>query len=173
MINVQVDDRQIRQAFIRLIASAKQPRPVLEQIGELLVDSTRQRFSTSTSPDGAPWAKNSPTTLMRYLGQYKGSYGKRDGRLTMKGAERASGKRPLIGETGSLSSQIHYTVEGYAVAVGSSMIYGAVQQFGAQKGKFQGKAPWGDIPARPFLGLSEQDSQNILDVIADYINGSI
>ena len=140
----------------------------------MLVVSTKQRFAESKGPDGVPWAKNSATTLMRYLGQYKSSYSKRDGRLTKKGAERAAGKRPLIGETGSLSSQIHYVVEGQGVlAVGSTMIYGAVQQFGAKKREFQGKAPWGDIPARPFLGISGQDSQNILDTISDYLSNSI
>lgn len=173
MITIQIDDQQIRQAFARLVASAKDPRPVLEQIGELLVDSTRQRFGTSTAPDGTPWAPNSETTLMRYLGKYKSSFGKRDGRLTGKGAERAASKKPLIGETGSLSTQIFYVVENGTLAVGSTMIYGAVQQFGAKKRAFSAKTPWGDIPARPFLGISDQDSNMILDQISDYLNNAI
>ena len=172
MITIQIDNQQIRQAFTRLVASAKDPRPVLEQIGELLVDSTRQRFGASIAPDGSPWAKNSPTTLMRYLNVYKGAFSKRDGRLTKSGANRVTSKKPLIGETGSLSSPIDYAVEGGVLAVGSTMIYGVVQQFGAKKREFGGKSPWGDIPARPFLGVSDRDSQNILDTISAYLGNS-
>lgn len=152
MITIEFEDRQVRHSFARLAASAKNPRPVLEEIGELLIDSTKQRFGTSRGPDGTPWAKNSPTTILQYLGRYKSSFSKRDGRMTKKGAERAGSKRPLIGETGDLSREIFKRVDGnYTLFVGSTQQYGAVQQFGAKKGAF-GKAPWGDIPARPFLG---------------------
>lgn len=174
MIKVEVHDKEVGQALDRLFRSTQKPRPVLEQIGEILVDSTKRRFASSTGPDGQRWAPNTETTILRYLGVYKGSFGKRDGRLTKKGAERASSKRPLIGETGSLSSQISYDVDGSGTLfVGSSMIYAAAQQFGAKKRKFQGKAPWGDIPARPFLGISDQDRANILDTISDYLTDSL
>lgn len=170
MIKVEIDDEEVNRALTKLFRSAQKPRPVLEQIGELLVDSTKRRFGTSTGPDGQRWAPNTPTTLFRYLGVYKGSFSKRDGRLTKAGAARAGGKRPLIGETGSLSSQIHYEVDGSGtLEVGSPMIYAAAQQFGAKKRSFQGKAPWGDIPARPFLGISDHDRTNILDTISDYL----
>lgn len=170
MIKIEVSDQQVNQALIRLFRSAHKPRPVLEQIGEFLVDSTKRRFSNSIGPDGQRWAPNTETTILRYLGVYKGSISRRNGKMTKKGAERAGSKRPLIGETGSLSSQISYQVDGEGTLyIGSSMIYAAVQQFGAKKREFQGKAPWGDIPARPFLGVSDQDRSNILDTLSDYL----
>lgn len=173
MIRIEFSDDETRRAFSRLAASAKNPRPVLEEIGELLVDSTKQRFGTSRAPDGTPWAKNSPTTIFQYLKKYKSSFSKRDGSLTKKGADRSSSKRPLIGETGDLSRQIFKRMDGdHTLLVGSSMLYGAVQQFGAKKGAF-GKAPWGDIPARPFLGISDQDHRSIMDTISDYLNRAV
>jgi len=27
--------------------------------------------------------------------------------------------------------------------------------------------PWGDIPARPFLGLSDEDRSGILDIVSE------
>lgn len=170
MIKIELSDNQVSQKLEKLVRSVENTRPVLELIGNMLVDSTKRRFATSTAPDGTRWAPNSQVTILRYLGKYKSSYRKKDGRLTQKGADRAISKRPLIGETGSLSSQISYAVEGVdTLFVGSSMIYAATQQFGAEKRQFQGKAPWGDIPARPFLGLSDQDRSNILDTISDYL----
>ena len=172
MIKIEISDDGVNKALDRLYRSAQKPRPVLEHIGELLVDSTKQRFSKSVGPDGQRWQPNTETTILRYLGVYKGSFGKRGG-LTKKGAQRAGSKRPLIGETGSLSSQISYEIDGSGTLyVGSNMIYAAVQQFGAKKREFQGKAPWGDIPARPLLGISDQDRSNILDTISDYLTDS-
>lgn len=174
MIKIDVGDKAVSQALDRLFKSTQKPRPALEQIGEILVDSTKRRFSNSIGPDGQRWAPNTQTTILRYLGVYKGSFNKRGGRLSKKGAERAGSKRPLIGETGSLSSQISYEIDGAGTLfIGSTMIYAATQQFGAKKRQFQGKAPWGDIPARPFLGLSDQDRNNILDTISDYLTDSL
>ena len=31
------------------------------------------------------------------------------------------------------------------------------------------KAPWGDIPARPYLGLSAKDERNIMEIVRDYL----
>lgn len=171
MINIEIDDELLRLTFTALAASAKDPRPVLNQVGELLIDSTKQRFGTSTGPDGTPWAKNSEATLMRYLGKYSGAFSKRDGKLTKSGAGRAGGKKPLIGETGDLSRQIYKRIDGNSLIVGSTAPYGAMQQFGGSKSKFPNL--WGDIPARPFLGLSDQDRVMILDEIADYLINSI
>lgn len=178
MITIEIDDQQVRQAFTRLVASAKSPRPVLEQIGELLIDSTKQRFATSTAPDGSRWAQNADITLLRYLGQFKSSFRKKDGGLTQKGASRLGAKKPLIGETGRLSGQIFSKVEGAGVLlVGSTREYAAAQQFGMKKGfagtnKRGSPIPWGNIPARPFLGISPKDQSMILDQISDYLSQS-
>lgn len=168
MIKIEVSDKGVNQALTRLANTTQHLPTVLDLIGEMLVDSTKRRFATSTGPDGQRWASNSPMTILRYLGNYKGSYGKKDGRLTKAGAGRAMGKRPLIGETGDLARQIYPKVEGSTLYIGSTTPYAAVQQFGAKKHQF-GKSPWGDIPARPFLGLSDNDRSDILDTISDYL----
>jgi len=59
--------------------------------------------------------------------------------------------------------------------VGSVLEYAAVQQFGAKKGAFGrtrrgAPIPWGDIPPRPFLGLSDADRRSILDLIAEHLD---
>lgn len=173
MITFEISDQKVQQALSSLAESAENPRLLLNQIGELLVDSTKQRFATSTSPDGSRWAENSEITLLGYINKYKGSR-RKDGGLTQKGAKRLGGKKPLIGETGSLATMIVYQVNGLGLIVGSPMEYAAAHQFGMKKGyagatKRGSPIPWGDIPAREFLGISDQDSQNILATISDYL----
>ena len=47
------------------------------------------------------------------------------------------------------------------------MEYAAMQQFGGIKSEFPHL--WGDIPARPFLGVSESDAEEILAIVHDYL----
>lgn len=173
MITIEIDSRPVLDALNELRRRGSNLSPALKAIGNDLVESTQRRFGTSTAPDGTPWAANSDVTLQRYLGMFSSSY-KKDGSLSKKGAARAGAKKPLIGESKSLSKTITYRVVdgGRTLLVGSPQKYAAVQQFGASAREF-GKAPWGDIPARPFLGVSAEDERNILDTLRDYLDEAI
>ncbi|MEC4750042.1 phage virion morphogenesis protein [Methylomicrobium sp. Wu6] len=175
MIEIEIDDSAIRAALQNLLAVTGNSDDVLNEIGEHLAESTLHRFETKTGPNGKRWADNSPVTI-----------------------ERKGRNDPLI-DHGSLSEQIHAQLLGDdTLAVGSSMEYAAVQQFGAKMGEFgrysqiarvrkyglgtfQGSAgtqkgfplPWGDIPARPFLGVSEDDRDAILAIIQAHLNDAI
>lgn len=167
MIEFQIEDRELRRVLSRVVSSVENPRPLMRAIGEVLVDSTRERFRSSTGPDGRRWERNADTTILNYLRRYSGSFNK-SGRLSKKGAGRVMSKRPLIGESRALSTQISYRADRDSVLVGSPMVYAAMQQFGGTRSKF--RHLWGDIPARPFLGLSYQDEDSILDAVADFLD---
>ncbi|MBN8765985.1 MAG: phage virion morphogenesis protein [Thiobacillus sp.] len=102
LIEIDVDDREVLDALGKLAQRAGNLSPALEEIGEDMLASTRRRFATSTGPDGARWAPNSPTTILSYLGSKDrpaGVFGKRDGKLTAKkGAGVAMGKRAPWGD---------------------------------------------------------------------------
>jgi phage virion morphogenesis protein len=127
-------------------------RPLMREIGEDVVESTKQRFITTTSPDGDQWLLNTPATLLAT---------DKDGNL------RKEGDTPLTNH-GNLARYIHYTPLGNeGVEIGTNAVQAAMMQFGGTKAEF-GRL-WGDIPARPFLGLSDDDKQNILDLTLDYL----
>ncbi len=142
---MEIDDREVLAALSRVQERIGNMRPLLAEIGEDMKAATKKRFDTTTAPDGSPWLLNSITTL-----QHK------------------EGDTPLTGETGVLHSTIDYDVlSSSAVEIGSPMQYSAMQQFGGTKAEFPHL--WGDIPARPFLGLSEEDKANILNLTVDYL----
>jgi phage virion morphogenesis protein len=173
MITVTLEDTAFQAAMAHLKRAGATPRPLLQEIGEHLVETTKQRFETSRSPDGNLWDANRPSTLDRYLARYKGAF-KKDGSLSKAGKARAGNKKPLIGETRALSTTIHYLVGASALEVGSSRIQAGVQQFGAAARSFSGgRSPWGDIPARPFLGLSVADRAAILEMARDYLGDAV
>lgn len=155
---ITVDDAQVLAALRRLRQHSEDITPALKQIGERLVESTQDRFATSTAPDGTPWAANSAVTISRYLGLATGK----------KRETKAAGKKPLIGDSRALGQQIHFNVTGNVLEVGSTMEYAAMQQFGGKKSEFPHL--WGDIPARPFLGISDRDRVTIEQVVTDYLD---
>lgn len=179
-ITFEFDDARVQAVLDRIAAGVSDPAPLLKAWGEDLVESTKQRFATSTAPDGSVWPTNSQATFDAYLARLSGSYseeGKRtgtkkgylnkDGRLAAKGITTITGKKPLIGLGKTLSTTIYYRVEGDTLYVGSPQVYAAMQQFGGSKADFPNL--WGDIPARPFLGLSDQDVITIESTAADYL----
>ena len=160
-----------------LIARAQDMRPVLLEIGEDMAKSAKRRFASTTAPDGTAWAPNSAATLARYSSMFAR---KKDGELTKRSAAKVAGKKPGTGETRALGTTINYQMQGNdAVGIGSPMVYAGTFHYGAKSGEFGMAAfktrngvfpiPWGDIPARPFLGASEDDKANIVRLVQSYL----
>lgn len=145
MADIFIDDRRLIAALNQLLSASTNMRPALLEIGDVLTKSTKKRFSTTTAPDGSSWAKNKDSTLL-----YK------------------PGNQPLT-DRGILGDTINSQMQGNdAVAIGSPQEYAAMQQFGGTKAEFPNL--WGDIPAREFLGISNEDENNILSIISDHLS---
>jgi phage virion morphogenesis protein len=170
MIEVKVDSQNVLAALDRLTKATANPRPALLAIGESLVTSTKQRFETSTAPDGTRWQPNRQATYLGYLGSAKSNH-RKDGRINSRGTDKVMGKKPLIGKSGALGQNIDYALDENGLRVGSSLEYAAMQQFGGKKSRFPNL--WGDIPARPFLGVSAADETMIVSTVTDYLRGVI
>lgn len=173
---IEIHDAEVTAAFERLLGASRDLTPAMKAIGERLSETTKRRFETSTGPDGQRWAPNSQATYEALARRGKGSFNKRDGKLSAKGAGVVMAKKPLIGESKRLSTEINYQASATQVTIGSPMEYAAVHQFGVLRGalgrtKRGGPIPWGNIPARPFLGVSDQDKSDILDILQDHLLG--
>jgi phage virion morphogenesis protein len=159
LIEFEIDHRATLAALRELGRRLANPRPALLEIGEELRESTLQRFARGADPAGRRWAPKAPATLAAYRA---------------RGLNRP---KPLVGESRSLSTTIGYRMDGLrALLLGSPQKYAATHQLGARKGQY-GRTrhgtpiPWGDIPARPFLGLSRDDRRTILQVLREWVEG--
>lgn len=155
-------DDAVQEEIRRLGTRVGSHRAILGAAGEILVDSTTRRFAKGAGPDGRRWKRNAPSTIERYMAAFGNS------------RRRQGTKRPLIGESLSLSTTISSSVSGRTLSVGSPMIYASTQHFGASRGAFGSTRrgspiPWGDIPARPFLGISAEDREDILDSLREIL----
>ena len=161
-ITVTFEDREVAEALHRMASRSRDMTPVMRDIGEHLLNTTRERFDNAQAPDGTPWAPLSEVTKQR-----KG-----------RGGHPGNAEKILI-ESGALHTHgLVYQVGRDKVEVGSPLEYAGTQQFGAARGAFSSMSkgapiPWGDIPARPFLGLSDDDGKEIVAIINHHFERAI
>lgn len=117
---------------------------LLEGVGAILESGARQRIQeTKQAPDGTDW-----TDLRR-------DYAASD---HAPGSDQGS----LLYRTGALNDSLFFELDGDgAVRVGSPLVYAAIQQFGPENGS----EDFGIIP-RPYLGVSDEEEDGILDLVS-------
>ncbi len=156
LIEIVVDDRKILRELERLAKATGNLRPALKNIGDYLQRSTWERFDAQKDPSGKPWAPLHPVTLAR-----------------------KKGKKILV-ESSRLRDSVVYRADDDEVRVGTNVAYAAIHQFGGKIKPRGGRAlffPGAShpvssvtIPARPFLGISDEDRSEILDIIRDHVS---
>lgn len=164
MAKVEIKSDEIGPALDRLATQLSDLTPYYNIAGEIILDSTVQRFKQGVAPDGTPWAPKSESTIRRYKSMVPAHHD----------------VRPLFGPNGKLHSSINYSASAEGLEWGPGIQtrdYAATMQFGAAKGafgrtKFNGPIPWGDIPARPYLGLSAEDETNLIEELRDWLSGA-
>jgi phage gpG-like protein len=156
MIKVEFKYQAVSEALGIVSNRLDDMTPLHQAIGEYVVNATKDRFKQGVAPDGTAWTPKKQATIDRYKA-------------------RGDGNRPdpLIGPSKRLSSEILTFANAGSVEIGSALEYSAVMQDGAKKGAFGmvGKRPipWGDIPSRVWLGLSDEDETQIIDIADEYL----
>lgn len=140
-VEIQLDDKAV-QAALQQALDALGPNglaPLLGELGEYLLGTTRDRAAEEIDPNGMPWAALSP----RY-------------------AQRKAQKRPGLGllhfDNHMLGDRLAWQISGDTLYLGTSVPYGARQQFGG-----------GGIPARPWLGVSATDAEGVQARTMDFL----
>lgn len=156
MIRIRADGASlVIQALEAISLQPAEMTQMLHELGNAVVDQTRLRFVDQASPAGVPWVKSL--------------------RAQVQGGQ-------TLRDTGRLMNSFTYNVIGNSVEVGTDVAHAAVHQYGAHITAVHGpflkfRLPNGqfcqvgsvDIPARPFMGFSDTDRQELADIVADYL----
>ena len=129
---------------------------LMESVGEALVSGTLKRFDAEKDPEGQPWEPS--------------------GRAQEDGGQ-------TLTDSGRLRRSIEFAATSDKVMVGSNLPYARIHQLGgkitpkkAKKLVFKGRGGKKvavdkvTMPARPFLGVSEEDMQEVRDTFADFLS---
>lgn len=148
---------KITEWLNKVLKQAGDHSKLMHNIGSVLEHNTKQRINTGIGTDDKPWQKS--------------------WRAKMQGGT-------TLRDTSRLYNSIKYTVldGGKRVVVGTNVFYAPVMHFGARITAKNGKylkfkssmGGWAQIqsviiPPRPFLGMSVDDSQEVLFEIEEYL----
>lgn len=121
--------------------------PVFREIAGVLADETEQAFESESDPSTlTPWEQLAAATI----------------------AERTDeGYWPgkILQRTGSLAASVSTDYGADFAAVGTNKVQAALMQFGGQAGRGGSVT----VPARPFLGVSEEGLDEVLDICGRYL----
>ena len=156
-LRITVTQAELRQALGAIADFARDPTPAWKVIGQDLVTSTQERMRAETGPDGTRWPDLKP-----------------DYAATKRGAG-------MLVESGRLIGSLTRQTSGSQLLVGTNALYGAIHQFGGVIRPKSGAAlrfrigrRWVfarkvTMPARPFLGISAQDRDDMLDTMEHFM----
>ena len=145
---VRVDTGGVSRLLTRLILNDAKRQAMLREVGEQAVQEIQMHFINQKTPEGVPW-KPSKRAL-------------------------ADPVRPTLMNTNSLLNSIVWKVSGGQVSAGTNDIRAGTLNFGARKGQYGAARngaplPWGDIPARKFIGVSSGGQVKVRDVISRFL----
>jgi phage virion morphogenesis protein len=143
---VQPDDK-VTRGLSSLARNIQNLDPALEAIGDSLVTSTQLRFEAEESPEGEPWKGLSLATLANRKREGKDG----EARILRDNADMYDSLQPKL-------------LAGQGVQVGVTRVQGRIHQLGGMAGR--GRQV--EIEARPYLGVSEADREEILAIMNDH-----
>ncbi|MGE4526825.1 MAG: phage virion morphogenesis protein [Rhodospirillaceae bacterium] len=139
-IEVRLDSLAAMQRRLELLAGLDLS-PLRADIGALVESQVRRRIAEEkASPEGEAWEPWSPA----YAATRRGGHS-------------------LLENEGDLLDDIHFVVAGESIEVGSNLVYAAIQHAGGAEVGI-------DIPAREYLGLSDADWSEIIDLTDAFIS---
>lgn len=153
MFKIEMEARSVLDELQAVIARGQNLAPAMREISAAMLDSVEQAFADEADPEtGEPWAPLSPVSI----------------------EQRGGDAHPILQRSGRLAASFSASSGLDFAQAGTNVIYALVQQLGAEKGEFGTTAsghpiPWGDIPARPMAGFSDELEGDILEILSRYL----
>ncbi|MGR3760901.1 phage virion morphogenesis protein [Roseobacteraceae bacterium NS-SX3] len=149
-VKFSLEDRQLQRDLQEGLARLENPEPFLRSIGEEMLPRIGSRFKEEKGPDSARWEPLAAATVQARLKRY--------------------GNSPLtiLRMRGHLAGSLNYQAAGSILRIGTGKEaehYAGIHQFGGQAGRGLKV----HIPARPYLGFSDEDMDVIAEEAADYL----
>ena len=147
--------------------------PFWDSVGMVMVKRTMRHFQQEQSPEGVKWKPLSAARIRQRNKRHKG------------------GRMKILTDTGELRRSVAYKAFKSRVIFGSALKYAAIHQFGGtvtvrKKGTYKhdygpGKPKGGSysyrwnvkIPARPYLGVTEEDKSKVLSMMRVYLKQNV
>lgn len=143
-IEIEFDNKDVHEKLLNLAKRTENLRPLMKNIAGIFAYSTEENFKEEGRPD--KWVdlvestKKQRTKQRKWPGQ-------------------------ILQVEGKLAASISTYYDNDSAVIGSNLEYAAIHQLGGQAGKNKSV----EIPARPYLFLTEDDYNEIKHNIEKYL----
>ncbi len=158
-VTLEYNDREVLDALNRMREAGADMTPAMRDIAAAMESAAQAAFQHQRSPDGEKWPDLSEHTKARRR-------------------KRRKWPGQILHVSGRLAASISSSYDADSAIAGTNLIYASTMHFGAARGKFGATRSgqpilFGDIPARGFVGFSDDLADEILNTLAWHLNTAI
>ena len=143
-IEIKFEHRIVQEKLLDIAKRVENLRPLMKNIAGIFSYSTEENFKEEGRHDKwldlAESTKKQRTKKRKWPGQ-------------------------ILQVEGKLAASINTYYDNDSAIIGSNLEYAAIHQLGGQAGRNKSV----EIPARPYLGITDEEQQEIIDLIVKYI----
>lgn len=143
-IEIKIDNNDVERKLLELAQKSENLRPLMKNIAGIFASATEENFKNEGRPD--KWTELSEATKKQRTKQKKWP-------------------GQILQVSGQLASSISTQYDDESAVIGSNLDYAAIHQLGDQAGKNKKV----EIPARPYLKLTDDDFNEILDATKNFL----
>ena len=143
-IEIKIDNNDVERKLLELAQKSENLRPLMKNIAGIFASATEENFKNEGRPD--KWTELSEATKKQRTKQKKWP-------------------GQILQVSGQLASSISTQYDDESAIIGSNLDYAAIHQLGGQAGKNKKV----EIPARPYLKLTDDDFNEILDATKNFL----
>ena len=143
-IEIKIDNNDVERKLLELAQKSENLRPLMKNIAGIFASATEENFKNEGRPD--KWTELSEATKKQRTKQKKWP-------------------GQILQVSGQLASSISTQYDDESAVMGSNLDYAAIHQLGGQAGKNKKV----EIPARPYLKLTDDNFNEILDATKQYL----
>ncbi len=144
LIKIKIENKAVNEKLLELAKRGENLRPLMKNIAGIFASSTEENFKEEGRPD--KWTDLAEIT---------------------KEKRKKKNKWPgqILQVSGLLADSVSTQYDDKSVVIGTNQPYAAIHQLGGQAGKNKKV----EIPARPYLQLTDEDYEEILEETQKYL----
>jgi len=143
-IEIEFDNQEVNNALLQLAKKGENLRPLMKNIAGIFANSAEENFKNEGRPD--KWIDLAESTKKQRL-------------------KKRKWPGQILQVEGMLASSVNTYYNNDSAIIGSNLPYAAIHQLGGKAGKNKSA----NIPARPYLSLTEDDYKEILQKTQKYL----
>lgn len=144
-VEIKIDNEEVNKKLLELAEKGENLRPLMKNVAGIFAYSTEENFKEEGRPDKWTDLAESTKKQRTKTGHYPGQ---------------------ILQVSGQLASSISTYYDNDSAVIGSNLDYAVIHQLGGKAGRNKKV----EIPPRPYLQLTDEDFEGILETAENFLS---